>query len=119
MKHNNNLPPELEESKIEDVAKLYKLEGLYYSLDNHNIFKRVDRFRHKIKLIIMFILLVSFNLFEVIFNILSLTFKHKKDEFSDPKRFFTTFVSLLNILVTLILSTITTTKLKIGTTIFY
>ena len=67
----------------------------------------------------MFVVLVSFNLFELIFNIISLKIKNKKEEFSDPRIFFTTFVSLLNILVTLILSTITTTKLKIKTTIFY
>ena len=119
LKHNNNLPPELEERKIKSVAKLFELEGIYYSLDNHNIFKRKDRFNPKIKLIIMFVVLVSFNLFELIFNIISLKIKNKKEEFSDPRIFFTTFVSLLNILVTLILSTITTTKLKIKTTIFY
>ena len=64
--HNHSMPPELEESKIKTIAKQFKLEGLYYSLDNHNIFKRVDRFRQKIKLIIIFFILVFFNLFEVI-----------------------------------------------------
>ena len=69
----------------------------------------------------MFTILVIFNLFEIIFNIISLRDKRKKEELYDSssKRFLIEFVSIINLSVILILSTITTTKLKIKTIIFY
>ena len=119
LKINKNRPPDLEEKKIKYISSIYQLEGLYYSLDNHNIFKRSDRYKHKIILAIIFGLLVLFNLFEIIFNIVMLTNKRKSEDFSDNQRFLTSLISLSNILIILILSTLTTTKLKIRSTVFY
>lgn len=88
-------------------------------MDNHNIFKRTDRYKHKIMLSIIFGLLVIFNIFEIVYNIILLTNKKKSDDFSDNQRLITSFMSLFNLLIILILSTLTTTKLKIRSTVFY
>jgi hypothetical protein len=88
-------------------------------LDNHNIFKRTDRYKNKLMLAIIFGLLVLFNIFEIIYNIVMLNRKIKSEEVSETERLITSFISLFNILVILILSTITTTKLKIRSTVFY
>ena len=112
--------PLLEQKKLRTITSRYSLEEIYYGLDGRNIFKRTDRYRPKIILLIIFAILVCFNLFEIIFNILSLTiWKENLVDFSSNKRLLTSFVSLLNIFVTLVLSTITTTKLKIQSYVFY
>lgn len=119
-KLNKNMPPELEEIKINNIVKYYHLDGLYYGLDHHNIFKRADRYKNKIALIIMFGILVAFNLFEIIFYIIMLTFiKKESGEFDDTQRLITAIISLINVFVTFILSSITITKLKIQSYIFY
>ena len=51
----------------------YHLDRIYYGLDGKNIFKRVDRYRHKKYLIPIFILLILINLHEIIFNIVLLS----------------------------------------------
>lgn len=119
--NNNKSPPlEIEENKINKIIQKYNLDGIYYSLDKKNIFKRADRYEPKIKLIILFGILVTFHLFELIFNILMLTYiKKASDKFDSWERISTSFVSILNILVTLTLSTITMTKLRIQSYIFY
>lgn len=117
---NGSNPPELEEIRLNQIIKRYHLEGIYYSLDNHNIFKRADRYQYKIRLIIMFAILVIYNIFEIIFNIITLTvIKKPFEKFSGHQRFLTALLSLINILVILILSSITVTKLKIQSYVFY
>ena len=101
------------------ISEIYKLEGLYYGLDNHNLFKRVDRYKNKILLIVIFSTLFLFNLFEIIFHIIFFNLKKKSGEFSDFNRMITSAVSLINILVTLILSSLTIIKIKIKSSIFY
>lgn len=120
IKLNGSNPPELEEIRLNQIIKRYHLEGIYYSLDNHNIFKRADRYQYKIRLIIMFAILVIYNIFEIIFNIITLTvIKKPFEKFSGHQRFLTALLSLINILVILILSSITVTKLKIQSYVFY
>lgn len=120
MNKNNNSPPDLEEKKIKFISNNFHLNGLYYDLDNHNIFKRVNRYKHRIILIIIFFILVAFNLFEIIFSIVILTvLKKKSDDFSYTNRFVGSMICLLNIFGILILSSITILKLKIKSSIFY
>lgn len=110
----------MEEKKIKFTSNNFYLKGIYYDLDNHNIFKRVDRYKHKIILIIIFSTQVAFNLFEIIFSIIILTvLKKKSDDFSYSNRFIGSMICLLNIFATLILSSLTVLKLKIKSSIFY
>ena len=89
-------------------------------MDNHNIFKRVDRYKKKTFLIVIFSFLSAFNLFEIIFNLLFLYVIEKKSEnFSPGERIITSLVSILNILLILLLSSVTIFKLKIRSSIFY
>ena len=114
-----NIPTDIDENKLKAISKKYHLDGLYYGLDNHNIFKRIDRYKHKRTLITLFLLLVIFNSFEIIFHIVMFYDKKKSEEYSTLERVSTSFVSLLNILISLILSTLTMIKLKIKSSIFY
>ena len=100
LKNNKNRPLETEDNKINDIIEIYNLNNIYYSLDNRNIFKRVDRYQQKIKLIILFCLLIVFNIFELIFNIVMLTiFRRPSDTFSENQRIATSFISLLYIAI--------------------
>lgn len=110
----------MEKEEIKAITSIYNLKGIYFSLDGHNLFKRVDRYEHKILLIIIFSILVCLNLFELFFNFISLTaWKKKPEDFSSNMRLIISFISLLNISATLSLSTLATTKLKIQSCIFY
>ena len=113
------LPTDINEKKLKIISKRYHLDGLYYGLDNHNVFKRIDRYKHKIALIILFSSLVIFNSFEIIFHIIMLQKRKKSEEYIKSERIATSVVSLVNILISLILSTITMIKLKIKSSIFY
>ena len=117
---NKNMPLQNEIKRLKDITNKYELERLYYGLDNHNIFKRADRYKYKIWIGIIFLLLCASNLFEIIFNIIMLTaVRRKSEDFSFFDRLVTAFISLANILITLILSSITITKLKIQSYVFY
>ena len=117
---NKNKPVQNEIRRLKAITNKYELERLYYGLDNHNIFKRADRYKYKKWFVFIFLLLVAFNLFEFIFNIIMLSaVRRKSEDFSIFDRLITAFISLANILVTLILSSITITKLKIQSYVFY
>ena len=118
---NNIIPQDIDEKKLKAISKRYHLDGLYYGLDNHNhnLFKRIDRYRKKRVLIILFSLLVIFNSFEIIFHIVMLHVKKKSEDYNTRDRWATSLVSLINIFISLILSTITMIKLKIKSSIFY
>lgn len=118
-KNNNNRLDEVEEKRIKTINKRYHLEGIYYDLDNHNIFKRIDRYRFKIIFIILFASFVAFNLFEIGFNIYSLINLRKSENYDWFFRVASSIISLLHILVILILSSITIIKRKINSLIFY
>ena len=92
---------------------------MYYNLDNHSIFKRIDRYEHKIKLIILFSISTFYNFFEIISNIVLLSRGPNKDDYKEKEYLFPACFSLLNILVIFILSTFTIMKLKIRSYVFY
>ena len=117
--NNNTIPKEITERQLKIISKRYHLDGLYYGLDNHNVFKRVDRYKNKIILIPLFSLLVIFNSFEIIFHIVMLKKKRKSEDYDEFRRAITSIISLVNILISLLLSTKTMVKLKIKSSIFY
>ena len=93
---------------------------LYYSLDNHNIFKRVDRYHYKKTLLGFFIFLFAYNLFEILFNIILFFFIRKQSkEYNDFERKATLFINMVHIIIIQILATLTIVKRKIKTYIYY
>ena len=58
----------------------YYPKNIYYSLDGQNIFKRVDRYRHKPFLIVVFSCLILLNLHELIFSLVHLINKIDPDK---------------------------------------
>ena len=92
---------------------------MYYNLDNHSIFKRIDRYEHKIILIILFSISTFYNFYEIITNIVLLGREPNKDHYNKNEYMFSACASLLNILVIFTLSTFTIMKLKIRSYVFY
>ena len=89
-------------------------------MDGHNIFKRIDRYKNKIALIILFLILTLFNLFEIVLNILLMTiWKKKTDEIELEPRVITSIITLFHLFAILFLSSITIVKLKIQSYIYY
>ena len=113
---------DIEEIKLKNIKKAkLNVEGLYYSLDNHNIFKRVDRYKSLYILkIFLFFYLVAFNSFEIIFNIVLFFFSRKPStDYTKGERIVTLVFNMANIIVIQILASITVLKLKINTSIYY
>ena len=108
--------------------KNYKSKHIYYDLDGQNIFKRVDRYRHRIFLIIVFTFLILVNLHEILFNIIHL-FKKINPDYpyrgnNDNQLFFrwniySQYIFNLYIIVIHLLSIYTFCKLRIDTKIYY
>lgn len=64
---------------INDKRYHYILDNIYYCIDGQNIFKRVDRYRHRTMLIILFGILIFINFHEILFNIIFFSFKIDPD----------------------------------------
>lgn len=114
---------DIEKTKIKNIIKFrfgkYGLKELYYSLDNRNIFKRLDRYYLKKSIIIIFIFMCVFNLSEIILAIFfSIQFR-PSSEYSPGERIITVFFNMIYIFVTQILSYLSVSKLDIKTYIFY
>jgi hypothetical protein len=120
--NNGNRPLEVEYRRINNISNTFHINGLYYSLDHgnhHNIFDRVDRYDQKVKLILCFFYLTIFNIFEIVINIKLLIDKKPSLSYDKWQRILPGCLSVINILVTLALSTITVIKMKIATFSFY
>lgn len=112
---------EIEEMKTLNLKKAkFDMEGLYYSLDGHNIFKRVYRY-YNLKLIFPFFIYATFfNAFEIIFNIILLVAIRKESNKYDPsQRAITLIFNMIYLLFIHFLATFTIVKLKIQTYIYY
>ena len=124
-KNNNFNNFSLEETKILNISERYKLSGVYYNGDKKQIFKRVDRYQSKIYLIIIFSILIIYNIIEIIYNIIFLTFLKDVKIDTDLNPVLVAFkiameiCAVINLITIIILSIITFTKLKIATLIFY
>lgn len=110
----------LEENKIPEILKNdYILKGEYYSLDDHNIFKREDRYERKIFLLIIFIILTLYNIAEIIISIYLLVAKPDLNQDKLGRRIGTMFINMINIFCILLLTTSSSVKSKIKTIIYY
>ena len=119
--NDNESLVEIEEEKIVNLQKAkIDFKGLYYSLDGHNFFKRVDRYYNKKLIFPFFIYTTLFNLFEIILNIILLTFIRKQlNKYNTFQRIFTFSLNMIYIIFIHIMATCTITKLKIQTYIYY
>lgn len=119
--NNKSLAPTVEQRKIGDIIKKMELHGTYCRDGKHNIFKRVDRYKPKKKLIIIFSILSFYNLFEI-FYYLYFLFIDKithSDQLSTFVKFITELLSIINLGAIICLSWLTFTKLKIESMVFY
>ena len=127
MRNNYNKPFVIEETKIDKIIKKYNLENIYFGLDKKNIFKRIDRYKNKKTLIIIFLILGLGNLHEIVFNLVHLIKKIDPDDpdnGSEKKTFYTwnlisEFYCDIYIATILFLCWFTFSKLKIETKIYY
>lgn len=95
------------------------LENFYFSLDGHNFFKRKDRYKRKVFLIICFGYLSFFNLFEIIVGMIRLSQKKNSADFDNTSRVGTLILNMVNIIFILLLTTYTVVKLRVLTVIYY
>ena len=118
---NKKIQEIINDKKNKKMLKEYKyiLENIYYDLDGHNIFKREHRYKNKISLLIMFLAVVIYNTIDLGINIYLMFAKKDLTQDSDLNRILTLFLNMINIMVVLVLTTITNVKLKIQTTIYY
>ena len=95
------------------------MENLYYSLDGHNIFKRVFRYNKKL-IFPFFIYATFFNAFEIIFNIILLVaIRKQSNDYTPFQRGLTLVLNMIYLLFIHVLATFTVVKLKIQTYIYY
>jgi hypothetical protein len=110
---------EIEEKKIEEMNELIP-KRLYYSLDNHNIFKRHDRYYYKKTLMASFAFLCAYNISEIILNIVILLVYDKSSaNYEYYQRILPLMLNMIHIIVIQFLASITVVKLKIKTYIYY
>lgn len=126
LKNNHNKPFVIEESKIDEIIQRYDLNNIYFGLDKKNIFKRIDRYRNKKRLLAIFVILIVGNLHEIIFNLIHFIYKIDPDEpDKNGKNYFylwnliSEFYCDIYIGTLLFLSGLTFAKLKIETKIYY
>lgn len=110
----------VEEKKLDKIIKRkYLIEEIYYGADGYNFFKRKDRYRFRVFLIICFSFFTVYNAFEFGDSIYLFTAKQSSDSFDDSNRIATLSINMINILFILILTTVTIIKLKIQTYVYY
>ena len=95
------------------------LENIYFSLDGHNFFKRKDRYKHRIFLLICFGYFVFYNIFEIIENMVRLAEKTNPANHDNKRRITTLIINMINIIFILLLTTYTVVKLRVFTVIYY
>lgn len=113
---------------INNPIHRYNLDNIYYTLDGQNIFKRVDRYRNKLFLKIVFCFLIFVNFHEILYNIILYCIEIDPENLSfgigeGLKYYYWNIISeyLCNfyILAILILSFYTVCKFGIDTKIYY
>ena len=113
------------EQIISDKNQHYYINNLYYSLDGQNIFKRIDRYRHKSLLKIIFYILIFINLHEILFNIIHLSqeidpeYQKNNSDYFFIWNFISEFLCDIYIVALLILSFYTFCKFGIDTKIYF
>ena len=111
---------EVEKIHLKNILKSeLNLKRIYYNLDDHNLFKRIDRYSRRIRLLIFFSLLTALNLFEIIFNIYFFINKKNSDQFNKELRIATIFPNIFYIFLIQLLATFLVVKRKVETLIYY
>jgi len=95
------------------------LTKIYYNLDNHNLFKRIDRYHYRKTLLGIFTILSGLNIFEIGFNIYFFFDKKNSDYYSKEQRIATIFPNIFYIITIQCLATLVIVKRKIETLIYY
>lgn len=119
---NDSRPLEVEYRRINNISNTFHINGLYYSLDHgnhHNIFDRVDRYDQKVPIILCFSYLTIFNIFEIVIHIKLLIDKKPSIEYERWQRILPGYLSIFNIIVTLVLSAFRILKRKIANFSYY
>ena len=101
------------------LKRNFILENFYFSLDGHNFFKRKDRYRHKIFLLVCFGYFVFYNIFEIIENLVRLAEKRNSADYQNSRRIGTLIINMINIIFILLLTTYTVVKARVFTVIYY
>ena len=112
---------EIEKKKFKNFIRLktYKLEELYYSLDSHNIFKRIDRYYLRKRFIALFSIMSLFNISEIILSISFLFVQKESENYDTYQRIMTLFSNMIYILLIQLMSYFTVSKTDINTYIYY
>ena len=111
---------EVEKIRLKNILKSgLNLESIYYNLDDHNLFKRIDRYYHNRILLITFSMLSALNLFEIVFNIYFFIDKKNSDQFNKELRIATIFPNIIYIFLIQFLATFLVVKKKVETSIYY
>ena len=103
MKEKNNFYGDnslqiIEEEKLKEIKyKQLSLENIYFSLDGHNFFKRRDRFKYKILLIICFSYLTLYNAFEIVNGFVFLALKVDLNNFDHDNRIATLTINMIKL----------------------
>lgn len=112
---------EIEKKRFNNFIRLktYKLEELYYSLDSHNIFKRLDRYYLRKRFIALFSIMSLFNISEIILSISFLFVQKESENYDTYQRIMTLFSNMIYILLIQLMSYFTVSKTDINTYIYY
>lgn len=112
---------EIEKKRFNNFIRLktYKLEELYYSLDSHNIFKRIDRYYLRKRFIALFSIMSLFNISEIILSISFLFVQKESENYDTYQRIMTLFSNMIYILLIQLMSYFTVSKTDINTYIYY
>ena len=112
---------EIEKKRFNNFIRLktYKLEELYYSLDSHNIFKRIDRYYLRKRFIALFSIMSLFNISEIILSISFLFVQKESENYYTYQRIMTLFSNMIYILLIQLMSYFTVSKTDINTYIYY
>lgn len=118
--YGNNSLQIIEEENLDKILKRnFVLDNIYFSLDGHNFFKRKDRYRHKIFLLICFGYFIFYNIFEIIENMVRLAEKRNPADYNNTRRISTLVINMINIIFILLLTTYTIVKLRIFSVTYY
>ena len=130
--YKNNFQDEaivkIEENRLNNLLESKKirktnmgLDGTYFSLDEHNLFKRIDRYKWKYFYfpVILFGLMTIFNLSEIILNINFFIIRLESEDYDNWTRIVTLMSNMIYISLIQIMASLTIPKFEIRTIIYY
>ena len=118
----------IEEKRLNVLLKSKKvrkanmeIDGIYYSLDNHNLFKRIDRYNWKYFYfpVVLFGLMTLFNFSEIILNIVFFITRIQSEDYDNWTRIVTLMSNMIYISLVQIMASFTIPKFEVRTIIYY